>query len=105
MVATLEGGKRNGAGEASHVRLAPAPGEALAQDITSSKAFTVVAGDWWIISSTEACFIATHATAATASASTTPLPAGVHDFVIPDGVTSLALFSSVAGALGAAWRG
>lgn len=103
-MAELDGTNRNEAGNLAGVRLAPGPGEAAAQDISTSRAFTVVAGDYWTLTCQEAFFVATHATAATASSSSTPLTAGTHDFVIPTGAGSLAIFSSVSGAKGAAWK-
>lgn len=103
-MAELDGTKRNEAAHKADVALWPGQGEAPSQDISSSREYTVVAGEYWTVSCQEAFFIATHATAATATASSTPLTAGMHSGVVPTGITKLAIFSSVPGAKGAAWK-
>jgi hypothetical protein len=103
-MAELDGTNRNEAGQAALVRLMPGAGEATAQDITTSKEFTCSPGDYWTITVTETSFLATHATSATATASSTPLAAGAHDFCVPTGVGKFAIFSATTGAKGAAWK-
>ncbi len=83
--------------------LAPSPSDA-SQDISTSRSLAVNPGDFVTVTSTKDFFVQTHATSATATASSVPHPAGVYHYVIPDGVGSIAIFSSVSGAPGALWR-
>lgn len=103
-MAELDGTKRHEAAHAAPVDLMPGQGEAGAQDISTSREYTVAPGEYWTLSCHENFFVATHATAATATASSTPLAAGRHSMTVPTGVTRLAIFSSVSGAKGAAWK-
>lgn len=87
------------------VRLLPSPAD-LPQAITDSVAFGPFAeGDYITIALTAECYIATGGDAKTvATTSDILLPIGVHDFVIPTGVTHVALISSVTGAVAAVWK-
>lgn len=100
-MAELDQEGRNTARRAADVRLMPGEGEAPALDITTSQPFECSPGETWTISVTEDAHIAANADA---TASSTPLPKGVHDFTIPTGVTRFELFSAETGALGAAWK-
>lgn len=88
------------------VQLMPAPAESDSVDITgvNGVAFACSPGQWWTISVTADSFLATHATAATASATSFPLPKGLWGFVVPNGVTSFAIFSATGSARGKAYR-
>ena len=98
---TDEGRKR--ALEKYSVRLLPAPGD-ISQSIAASVnkgPFTV--GDYIVISINEDSYIATGDQSTVATTSDVLLPAGIHDFVIPSGVTHIALISSESLAKASVW--
>ena len=107
-MADLDGTLRQKASTQEHVRLLPdvADADGNAKDITTSVRFGPYSpGDWISISSTKDFHILPSATAAgTADATDHPIPAGVHDFVVPTGVAYVNVFSAESGALGNAWK-
>lgn len=63
-----------------------------------------VEGDYVTVALTSDSYIATGSSSIQATSSGILLPAGVHDFAIPTGVTHVALISSESGAVGAVWK-
>ena len=60
-------------------------------------------GDYVSISVNEETYIKTGDSSTVATSDDVLLPAGVHDFAVPTGVTHIALFSSISDAVGAIW--
>jgi len=86
------------------VRLLPPPGESSQELATSVTWGPFHEGDYISISLNYESFIATGDGSVVASVDDVLLPADVHDFVVPAGVTHIALFSTVSFAGGAIWR-
>lgn len=63
-----------------------------------------VEGDYICISLTEDSYVATGDASVVATTSDIFLPVGVYDFVIPTGVTHVALISEISGAVAAIWK-
>jgi len=62
-----------------------------------------VVGDYVTISINENSYLKAGDSSVVATSSNVLLPAGVHDFAIPSGVTHVALISSEVGAVGCVW--
>lgn len=62
-----------------------------------------VEGDYITIALTADSYLAAGGSSVVATASGVPLPAGVHDFAIPSGVTHVAVFSTSSGAVASVW--
>lgn len=63
-----------------------------------------VEGDYVTLSLTSDSYVATGDESVVATTADIFLPAGVHDFVIPSGVTCVAVISAVSSAAAAIWR-
>jgi len=63
-----------------------------------------VVGDYVVISINENSYIAAGDESTVATTDDVLLPAGVHDFAIPTGVTHIALISSETDAVGSIWN-
>lgn len=61
------------------------------------------AGDYIVISLSEPSYIATGDSSTVATTADVFLPAGVHDFAVPTGVTHIATISSESGAVASVW--
>jgi hypothetical protein len=61
-------------------------------------------GDYLTIAITRDSYLATGTATVISSATKIQIPAGVHDFAVPAGVTHVALYSAEASALGAVWK-
>ncbi len=86
------------------VRLLPSAGD-RSHLIAASAAFgPFVEGDYVTVSLTQESYLATGEADVVATDADVQFPAGVYDFVIPEGATHIALFSSEYGAAGAVWK-
>jgi hypothetical protein len=103
-VAELETELRNRATEREPVALMPGAAEGASQDITTSRAFACSPGDYWTITSTQAFYLETAASGAVATTAATPHAPGVYNYVVPTGVGSFAIISTISGAVGTAWK-
>jgi len=63
-----------------------------------------VVGDYITISINENSYLATGGSSVVATSSNILLPAGVHDFAIPSGVSHIALISAEVGAVACVWN-
>ena len=97
-----EGRKR--ALDAFGVRLLPSPTDRPHLLGASVPFGPFVEGDYITITLSLDSFIRTGVAAVVATATDIPLPPGVYDFVIPTGVTHVALISTLTGAVAAVWR-
>lgn len=82
------------------------PGATDRSHLTGSSAIfgPFVEGDYITIAVTADSYLAAGGETAVASSDDVLLPAGVHDFVVPTGVTHVALYSSWSGAAAAVWK-
>lgn len=104
-MAEIDGTNENRANHRDGVRLAPAVGEGDGQDLTTSRRFgPFLPGDYVTISANADFFFRTGDGTVTASAASTPATAGAHDYVVPTGVTHIALFASSGPASGSCWK-
>lgn len=85
------------------VRLLPSSTDRSFTIATSVTKGPFVEGTYITISLTDESYVATGGSSVTATTDDVALPLGVHDFVIPSGVTHIALISSESGALAAVW--
>lgn len=73
--------------------------------IAASAAFgPFVEGDYITIALTQESYLATGSASVVATSDDVLLPAGVHDFAVPAGVTHVALYSTETDAAAAVWR-
>lgn len=63
-----------------------------------------VVGDYITVAISEDSYIATGVNSTIATTNDVLLPAGVHDFVVPTGVTHIALISTYPGANASVWK-
>jgi len=99
---TLEG--RKIALERYGVRLLPTSADRSCLIASSVGWGPFAEGDYVCVALSEPSYIATGSASVVATTSDILLPVGVHDFVVPTGVTHVALISSEAGAVASVWR-
>ena len=85
------------------VRLLPSPGDRSHLIAASANWGPFVEGDYVTIALTDASYIMTGDASVVATTNNVLLPAGVHDFAIPAGVTHVAAISAESDAAAAVW--
>ncbi|MCP3884171.1 MAG: hypothetical protein GY700_01605 [Propionibacteriaceae bacterium] len=85
------------------IRLLPSPSDRSHLTAASVAFGPFTVGDYVTISMNKDSYIATGSAVAEATTSDVFLPAGVHDFVIPSGVTHVAVISAESDASAAVW--
>lgn len=95
---------RKSALERYGVRLLPSSGARSHLIAASASWGPFVEGDYVTLALTDESHVAAGGASVEATTSDILLPVGVHDFVIPEGVTHVALYSSELNAVAAVWK-
>jgi len=81
------------------------PKDEISQLIASSVIWgPFVEGDYITVAISEDSYIATGVKSTIATTNDVLLPAGIHDFVVPTGITHIALISTYPGANASVWK-